>query len=336
MDGHLRRAASCILLLIAAPGGCTSLRHGDSFVRYDGTSWGTTWSLVVESHLDFRGRIQGHLDAWGTVLSTYQAGSEINQLNAMPVGTSRRVSGRMQKALSLSLELCRRSGGIFDPLLGRPMIAHGFEPDVRNAHGERSSGSLEAALPGRLHCEGFDLADQIFTRKTRDLLNLNAIAEGLAMQEIADDLRARGVGSFLFELGGEVIAGEAPARRPQGWWVGIESARTGRSLQTFSIQNAALSTSGTYRNVRGVHSHLIGPTGGRPIPAGPKSASALCDRADTADGLATILAVAPLEKAPDLLRAFSGCEAFIQSGHRLWHSAQWPARRSLPEPTAGP
>lgn len=323
---------SFLCLFSLLPQGCASpeTQSGPPLRRLDGLAWGTTWSLMLEGNEDLQPIIQGHLDAWGSTLSTYQADSEIHRLNSMAMGESRPVSLRMERALSLSLDLCRRSGGLFDPLLGQFMMAHGFEPNVRNTHGIRSS--VPVSLSGRLHCESFDLSHHIFTRRSPDLLNLNAIAEGLAMQEVAEDLRQRGVRRFLFELGGELIAGEAPALRPEGWWVGVESAQTGQLFQSFSLRQASLSTSGTYRNVRGRHSHLIDPGSGAPVPAGPKSASVICDRADTADGLATLLAVAPWEQGPNLVALFPGCEALIQSADRLWHSKKWPQAEGASDP----
>ena len=137
------------------------------------------------------------------------------------------------------------------------------------------------------------------TRTTAELrVDLSAIAKGHGVDRVAGALLSEGVEHFMVEVGGEVRA--AGEREPgQGWRIGIETPTadpTERSLhRVVELQNAAMATSGDYRNYREVEgrrvSHTLDPRTGRPIEHQLASVSVITDKAAFADAWATALNV---------------------------------------------
>jgi len=122
-------------------------------------------------------------------------------------------------------------------------------------------------------------------------IDLSAIGKGFAVDRVGERLRELGVNDFVFELGGEVIAGDGE------WTVGIErpdpaSQSTARSIK---LRNGALATSGNYRQFHpipgGLASHILDPRTRKPIIRPPSSVSVIAKDCATADAWATALFV---------------------------------------------
>ena len=101
-------------------------------------------------------------------------------------------------------------------------------------------------------------------------VDLSGIAKGYAVDAVAEALEQAGANAFLIEVGGEV---RASGGRLDGspWRVAIERPDAqGRSIQTTVVlNNAAIATSGDYRNYFEIgdrrYSHIIDPKTGRTI-----------------------------------------------------------------------
>jgi thiamine biosynthesis lipoprotein len=122
-------------------------------------------------------------------------------------------------------------------------------------------------------------------------LDLSGIGKGYAVDRVGDQLRQLGITDFIFELGGEVLAGDGE------WEVGIETpdpARRGIS-RTVKLKNQALATSGNYRLFRqvpgGLASHIMDPATGKPVIHTASSVSVIANDCATADAWATALFV---------------------------------------------
>lgn len=122
-------------------------------------------------------------------------------------------------------------------------------------------------------------------------LDLSGIGKGFAVDRVGERLRELGITDFIFELGGEILAGDGE------WEVGIEKPdTTGRSLsRTVKLNNRALATSGNYRLFKpapgGLASHIIDPSTGKPLIRQPSSVTVIAKDCATADAWATALFV---------------------------------------------
>jgi len=114
-------------------------------------------------------------------------------------------------------------------------------------------------------------------------IDLSAIGKGFTVDRVGERLRQLGVRDFVFELGGEVIAGEG------NWSVEIErpTSRFREIFRTLTLCNRALATSGNYYQP----GHIIDPRTGKPVRRPASSVSVTASDCATADAWATALFV---------------------------------------------
>lgn len=122
-------------------------------------------------------------------------------------------------------------------------------------------------------------------------IDLSAIGKGFAVDRVGERLKEMGITDFVFELGGEILAGDGE------WEVAIEKPdpATQETARTVLLKNRALATSGNYRQFKpaagGLASHIIDPKTRQPIIRPPSSVSVLAKDCATADAWATALFV---------------------------------------------
>jgi thiamine biosynthesis lipoprotein len=140
---------------------------------------------------------------------------------------------------------------------------------------EASGGAFDHRLLGAVHAAGYG--------PPGTGLDLSGIGKGFAADRVAERLRHLGLRDFVFELGGEVIAGDGD------WAVEIERPTPGSrdSVRTLTLRNRALATSGNYHQP----GHLIDPRTGKPVTRPASSVSVIAADCATADAWATALFV---------------------------------------------
>jgi thiamine biosynthesis lipoprotein len=122
-------------------------------------------------------------------------------------------------------------------------------------------------------------------------MDLSAIGKGFAVDRVGEVLRKSGVNDFVFELGGEILAGDGE------WEVAIEKPdpATTEISRTVKLHNQALATSGNYRQFKpapgGLASHILDPRTRKPVVRPPSSVSVIAADCATADAWATALFV---------------------------------------------
>ena len=171
----------------------------------------------------------------------------------------------------------------------------------RHNAGAPATPELErvTALAHEIHEESAGAFDYKLLKETSDAgfgpegsgLDLSAIGKGFAVDRVGEKLRKLGITDFIFELGGEVLAGDGE------WEVEIENPdpATRSTLRTEKLNNRALATSGNYRQFKpdpgGLSSHIIDPRTRKPIIRPPSSVTVIAADCATADAWATALFV---------------------------------------------
>ncbi|MFM2199526.1 MAG: Thiamine biosynthesis lipoprotein [Verrucomicrobiota bacterium] len=156
----------------------------------------------------------------------------------------------LQRVIDLAEEIRKASGGAFDHRLLKETGQAGFGPGGQG-------------------------------------IDLSAIGKGFAVDRVGEMLRQRGITDFVFELGGEILAGD------EEWEVAIEKPdpATRETAMTVMLENRALATSGNYRQFKpakgGLASHIIDPKTGKPVIRPPSSVSVMAKDCATADAWAT-------------------------------------------------
>ncbi len=308
-----------VLLLLACGGRSEQMIAGETM--------GTTYHIKVLVRPLYRlsavaGRIHRRLDAINRSMSIYEADSEINRFNAhSDTKDAFPASADFHRVISLSERLYTVTDGAWDGTLQPVIDLWGFGPSGRGPAPNRIPDSHE--IETRMSAVGFNKisvgGDGHLIKKAPSVsLDLNSIAKGYAVDQVALILEESGITDFLVEIGGEMIArGVTEAGVP--WRVGINFPRPGsppdRVYQAIYLDNTALATSGDYRNFFEVdgdrYAHVFDPRTGFPVENGVVSASVVGPSCAWADGLATALMVLGPEQGVDLVDRLEGVECMI-------------------------
>ncbi len=213
----------------------------------------------------------------------------------------------------LADSIYRLSDGDFDPTI-MPLVNYwGFGYSKR----ERRTGTIAPDSIRRL--VGMDkiaLRNFVITKSVDGVqLDFSAVAKGYGVDLIGRLLEQQGIQDFLIDIGGEVLAkGEKAKGSP--WLVGIntpkENSRLSDIVLTAPVRDAAIATSGNYRNYYRAggrkYSHTINPKTGVPERNNLLSASIWAKNCALADALATTCMVKGMPEAYDFITKTKGVE----------------------------
>lgn len=236
--------------------------------------------------------------------SRFVPGSELRRCHT---GAPFRISAETAELLVLALAWRRRTGGRFDPLLGRQLRAAGYD---------RSFDELRAAPPVVVRSPeagAADLADVVLdgdrvTVPAGVEIDLGGIAKGHSADRAVDAVLAQGAAGACVNLGGDLrCAGESPSG--DGWWTALDhSPGAVASAYAVGLAHGAVVTSTTRRRrwttSTGVeHHHLLDPRTGRPADVRWHTATVVAATASTAEVLAKVVLLAAPDEAASLLDA---------------------------------
>ncbi|WP_211313991.1 FAD:protein FMN transferase [Humitalea rosea] len=241
-------------------------------------------------------------------MSTWKPESDLNRLNAAPVGDWVTIPGELMRVLAEALKIGRATGGAFDIGVGALVAAWGFGPGGRQP--DQSLIAASSALPRAATTEALRLdvgGDRV--RKMAPLcLDLSGIAKGFGVDEMARVMDAFGIGSWLVGIDGEM---RARGLKPDGapWAVAHErpDRHSREAMGVIELTDMAVATSGNYRHwveVEGkLLSHTMDPATREPIDNGIASVSVLAAECMAADAWATAFMVLGVEAASKLAAA---------------------------------
>lgn len=222
----------------------------------------------------------------------------------------------LRQVLEEALRLRDHTGGVFDPTLGRALVALGYDrtfADLAPAPRERPG------LDARHH--GPDGDHHIHLTPTGVLLDgnfdvdLGGIGKGWAVDHVHDWLRAAGASRVLVDGGGD-LRGSG-----QAWPIGVEDGGA------VNLVDGALSTSSTrarrWRAADGAERHhVLDPRTCEPATSSVEVVTVRAATATLADVLATALIVDPAGVLPRL--AHLGAEALMRdAAGRWWATPHW-------------
>lgn len=264
----------------------------------NGPTMGTRWSALFYAAPGFdpgpvQAALQKSVDEIDAQMSTWKPDSALMQLNLAPTGTFHAVPKALADVIGIGLAIGRASGGAFDIGMGDAVCAWGFGAEAADTR--RIQRALE-----RSRCPAYEAIELDGSRilKRREIaLDLNGIAKGYGVDQLAAVLSGSGVSAFLVGIDGEM---RAAGLRPDGeaWTVAVEAPETDRRAphSMLSLRDAAVATSGDYRHwvlVNGRRlSHTMDPLRGGPLRASPASVTVVASTCAEADAWATALMVA--------------------------------------------
>ena len=221
------------------------------------------------------------------LLSRFRPGSELSRLNrarTMAVGPD------LMRVLVAALALRRRTGGRFDPTVGRAMRAWGYD---RSFELVAADGPPAEPAPAA-GAVALDRAAGWVALGAGVELDLGAIAKGDAADRAAAVLAE--AGPCLVNAGGDLVV--SGPRADGSWPVGVDAPGGPAALM---LERGGLATSGVDRRrwARGglpAH-HAMAPRRGAPAATDLVRATAVAPTGAEADALATALLVAGAREA---------------------------------------
>jgi thiamine biosynthesis lipoprotein len=262
--------------------------------------------------------LQNALDEVNTVLSTYQSDTELMRFNAGPIEQCLPVSEMLGDTVASALLLSEKTQGRYDITVGPLVNLWGFGPEARP---EKTPTAAEIARARKyVGWQGLAVnsAKRCITKHKALALDASSLGEGVGVRALAAVLARHGIEQYLISVAG---VSQARGRRADGlpWRVAIESADgSGRPALAVALDNAVISTSGSYRNyyeLDGVrYSHTIDPLTAYPITHKGVSVTVVSKTLDAvlADAWATALNVLGPEEGLSLAEKEGLAAYFIE------------------------
>jgi len=304
----------CLLFAVLFFNACK--QPAPRYIYNDGIIHGAPYHIVYKSPagVDFHTEIDTLLKNLNMIFSTYEKDSEISKINRNePV----KLDPVFINAFEHSINISEKSDGAFDITCGPLVNAWGFGPEERKKMTPEKIDSL-------LQITGFrkvKLEDgQIVKNSPAMKLNMNAIADGLFCDRVADLLKQKKCTDYLIDIGGEVTA-KGKNEKGNIWTIGINKpvdenvTINNEIIAKIQIENKSMATSGNYRNFYiedgKKYAHTIDPKTGYPVEHSLLSATVLADNGTDADGFATAFMVLGIDKSIELSKQLKGFEVYF-------------------------
>jgi thiamine biosynthesis lipoprotein len=247
--------------------------------------------------------------------SDYKKTSELNRLIVDAVGKPVKVSDDLWALLSESQRLWEISDGAFDITVG-PLVQ--LWRAARQTKQLPSSEDIEEAKKrvGWRHVQ-LNEADRTVRLAIPGMkLDLGGIAKGYAGDQAIKVLQSHGVGSALYEGGGDIVVSGAPPGS-DGWRIALKYS--GEEMpQELTLADAAVSTSGDTEQYVAIggkrYSHVVDPRTG--IGLTSRSMGTVSGpRGIWTDGLSKVVTMVDEAKRAGVLKAYPGTRAWVRTVH---------------------
>lgn len=204
------------------------------------------------------------------LMSAYKYQSDVSKFNRAGAGEIFKFNPDTFKVILASIKVSRQSYGMFDITAGRLVKLWGFGPAIKTQTPSAQQVRDALSVTGYKYLNIFKHDDFLSKNKSGVEVDLSAIAKGFAVDKVASAISDLGISNFIIEVGGEMkVSGENEFNKP--WKVGIEypEAESRRLWSVINITNAAIATSGNYRNSYEIdgklYSHIINVKTGYPV-----------------------------------------------------------------------
>jgi len=284
------------------------LRNPLSYQTMTGQTMGTYYSIKVRNAKEnqmLHNAIKASLAKVNQQMSVFDKDSEISAINNAPANEWIELSPEMRIVLKNAYDIYKKSGGHFDPTVGKLVDLWGFGTSrpKRTPTEEELKAALKVTGFNKIH---FSPDFKKLKKDHQDItINLSAIAKGYGVDQIAALLRESRYQDFVVEIGGEVYASGQKSDEVPGWNIGIIKPvnNYNENAYVITLKDMAVATSGDYRNFIYVDdkkfSHTISPQNGRPVESNLISVTVFDKSAMVADGLSTAMMAKGDKKAID-------------------------------------
>lgn len=313
VNGSRRRAPASLFLGVVLAMLSACAEPPPETLRLTGATMGTRYNITWLSGSDqptpeaVHLGVEAVLEDVNASMSTWRDDSEITRFNNGPAEEWFDLSQDFADVFEMARTVSEASAGAYDVTVAPLVDLWGFgaaDLGVDITDDVPTADAIAAALAsvGQQRLE-FERARPALRKPVDEMsVDFSSIAKGFGVDRVADWLEEQGIDRYLVEIGGEIrVAGLNPRNEP--WRIAVERPQAGeRSAQVaVTLHNAAVATSGDYRNffeVDGVrYSHTIDPRTGAPVRHDLVSVTVIHESATMADAWATALTVLGTERA---------------------------------------
>jgi thiamine biosynthesis lipoprotein len=303
----------CITIICS----CRPYKQTGYYISFEGPTEGTSYHITYESRdsINYQDQVDSLLRQFDLSLSTYEPASIISRINRDEPDVE--LSDYFIKCFIASEQVFRESGGAFDITVAPVVNAWGFG----FTEGANPDSAMIDSLLQYIGMEHIRIENNRIVKDFPGImLDVNAIAQGYAVDIVSEYFENKGIINWLVEIGGEV---RAKGINPKGvyWRVGIDKPIEGIQISglqmeaVVSLRDRSLATSGNYRRFYikdGVkYSHTIDPSTGYPVRHNLLSATVVADKCIMADAYATAFMVLGVEKTKQMLKDRKDLEAYL-------------------------
>ncbi|MFL2983407.1 MAG: FAD:protein FMN transferase [Candidatus Neomarinimicrobiota bacterium] len=272
-----------------------------------GNTMGTTYSIKLVSALnDINIRlIEKDIDSLliniNKQMSTWDPKSEISMFNSWKSLEPYTVSDDLIYVIDHSIDISRKTNGLFDITVYDLMSIWGFGPSPRLSFPDNYQIAQVLKNSGY---ENIRVVNKNLIKNNKKIkLDLNAIAKGYAVDKVFELLLLKDFDNIFVEIGGEVRL-KGKNIKNQNWSIGIEDPiKNGFTQNEISailyLNSGSVATSGNYRNIVSLDGeilgHTINPKTGIPIQTDVLSVTVLSESCMKSDAWATALMVMDYE-----------------------------------------
>lgn len=275
-----------------------------------GEAQGTTYQVLFGQEQDkvFKEDIDSILQLFDDVLSTYQEKSIISQLNGGTKSIQDSTFFFKQCYLD-SKSVFEKTNGLFDPTVYPLVEGWGFMKDMGSPLSQNEVDSI-------LQFVGMEKQNILFSGTLirqekldeRIKLDFNSIAQGYAVDVVANYLKKKRIDDFFVEIGGEIYV-HGRNKENKNWSIGIDVPKENleqREIENIvRLTNRAIATSGNYRKFYEVngkkYAHSLNPKTGFPVEHNLLSATVIAPTTALADAYATAFMVMGTEKSLEFI-----------------------------------
>lgn len=263
--------------------------HQVTYQHNEGAIFGTTYHIRYQSPTDFHPEIVKELSKVDAALSLFNPDSWLSHYNA---GEQPSTNNMANEVITLAMQVSDSTEGAFDITVAPLVNAWGFGYKSGQWPTPQEVDSLRSLVGYKRYAEG-----------KKVMLDCGAIAKGYGVDRVARVLRNHGVTNYMVEIGGEVVVS---GHNPEGklWQIGVAKPtdQTNEMQEVIQLDNAALATSGNYRNYHTDSlghkvAHTIDPRLGHPVQHTLLSATVMASTCAEADAYATAFMVMGLDAA---------------------------------------
>lgn len=329
--------AGLIIGMIVSLFACYSAKP--DYYKYEGYIQGTTFSVIYEHDKDIAPEIDSLLKTFNQSLNNYDSTSLISRINR---NETVKIDSLFERMFVVAEKVWMLSEGRFDITIAPLANAWGFGYET---------GALpdSAMIDSLLEIVGFEKLQltnhEIKKQDNRMQIIGNAIAQGLSVDYLAENLKTMGIENFLVEIGGEIYA-QGTNHKGTIWNVGIDKpiqdsiALNHESLTQLTLLGKAIATSGNYRKYH-MHNgqamgHALNPKTGYSQKTDILSATVIHETCVYADAWATAFMLMNAEQALSLAETIPELELMLIVGsdhpekdYEILYSSGFPETKNV-------